>query len=1106
MKKGYILAAAACVFATLGVSAASALKTAYKFADNSPIAEGRWVKISIPETGVYEISYDKLREMGFADPTKVSVFGHGGSNIDINFQNTKGVRLYEDVPKQFGVVHSNDKLVFYAIGPEMIVVDATNSKVRFTRSARNIYTDISYYYLSDTADVLEVPVSHFGIQDTALERNDGYGYIYHEIDAVQGSGQIFWGETLNDGTPLEFDRLSYPYAASGAGYIVASFAIGKNSNGKMTTSFNDFKRVNAINNITADVKTLQIDDSGLKFDIDGNGHGNARLSFTTSDASDASTVALDYFTVSCPMDLSLMAADGSLSQQYVAFPNVANSGWKMRIPRGSMVWDVSDPANIKGLENDDNFAYHNTASVIETVVFNPSQTLKQIDEDWSVIPNQNLHGLQKEGYDLLIVSTQDMLDYANTIARLHEEHDGIKVLVTTIEQVYNEFNIGSPDPMATRALVKMLYHNSAKPLKNVLFIGSMTGDLRNIRGVVSNPDSHIAYQQITKNFASHCFTVMDYYGCVTDNILFPDDLRNVPVNVGVGVLPITTDEEGANVVSKIREYLEKDDFSNVANETFAMSCDGDTYTHDSQSAVHAETMKEVMGANFNSGFSHHQIRYDGLDKSSRRQQFIDAINRGKLYGLYYGHALISGLGPNGDVSLGSNDLLTLDNKELSFYFVAGCDLFNPAQSIQGFGDIGVTRAKRGFFATVCAMGQVMSNENEKLVKSFYNALFFDRTGALRTTPVTLGEALAQAKHVENNSSELAYMLVGDPALRLAMPLGKVELSVDGSDFLPGEYARVTGRVLNAEGATDNTYNGYVTVKLMEPARTIVLPKQMVDENNNVVGNYKSDMTDFRLSAVRGEVYNGQFSVNLPIPANSDAYLSTPGSTVKLPVYAATYNPKTHLAASAKSELKMGLTGGASSPDALKDVTAPDIVISYDDQLQMMKVEAYDDVALTPGVGNGAGVTFAVNGDHFTLASDESDNLATTFYNTNISMAHLPEGNYTARAKATDLAGNSSEWTEVVFNISKTTPLQLTAMTEPAIDDIDFAITGNFSGTLQLIITDLEGNTVYKSDVDSKKFGCDISSLESGIYRAAVRDDSARGARVYSNWVEFTVID
>ena len=49
------------------------------FSNHSVLASGRWVKILVPETGIYELSTSLIRQAGFSDKSKVKVFGYGGA-------------------------------------------------------------------------------------------------------------------------------------------------------------------------------------------------------------------------------------------------------------------------------------------------------------------------------------------------------------------------------------------------------------------------------------------------------------------------------------------------------------------------------------------------------------------------------------------------------------------------------------------------------------------------------------------------------------------------------------------------------------------------------------------------------------------------------------------------------------------------------------------------------------------------------------------------------------------------------------------------------------------------------------------------------------------
>jgi len=45
---------------------------------SSVISSGKWYKIKVPETGIYKLSFDQIKSMGFDDPSKVRIFGCGG--------------------------------------------------------------------------------------------------------------------------------------------------------------------------------------------------------------------------------------------------------------------------------------------------------------------------------------------------------------------------------------------------------------------------------------------------------------------------------------------------------------------------------------------------------------------------------------------------------------------------------------------------------------------------------------------------------------------------------------------------------------------------------------------------------------------------------------------------------------------------------------------------------------------------------------------------------------------------------------------------------------------------------------------------------------------
>ena len=72
----------ALIITILSAAATAAALPLSGYADHSVLAEGRWVKIAVPSTGLYRITPAQLRNWGFSSPENVRVYGYGGRRID----------------------------------------------------------------------------------------------------------------------------------------------------------------------------------------------------------------------------------------------------------------------------------------------------------------------------------------------------------------------------------------------------------------------------------------------------------------------------------------------------------------------------------------------------------------------------------------------------------------------------------------------------------------------------------------------------------------------------------------------------------------------------------------------------------------------------------------------------------------------------------------------------------------------------------------------------------------------------------------------------------------------------------------------------------------
>ena len=64
---------------------ASAWADGSRYASESVLNSGKWVKIRVAEDGIYKLTLSDLKKMGFSALDKVAVYGYGGWPLDEDF-------------------------------------------------------------------------------------------------------------------------------------------------------------------------------------------------------------------------------------------------------------------------------------------------------------------------------------------------------------------------------------------------------------------------------------------------------------------------------------------------------------------------------------------------------------------------------------------------------------------------------------------------------------------------------------------------------------------------------------------------------------------------------------------------------------------------------------------------------------------------------------------------------------------------------------------------------------------------------------------------------------------------------------------------------------
>ena len=185
---------------------ASNTPTSGRYADHSVLASGKWAKIRVPSSGVYELTRSLVSRAGFSDLSRVRVYGYGGNLQD---EVLNGSKLAEtDDLHEVATCSVNGKRLFYAKGPVSWSYDDSEKRTR------NPYSDYGYYFITE-GDAAPASVDSATFIDSFYPSPD----FYHSLHEEDGYSWYPGGRNLFDPTPVMAGKsqvvtLSHPDGAT----------------------------------------------------------------------------------------------------------------------------------------------------------------------------------------------------------------------------------------------------------------------------------------------------------------------------------------------------------------------------------------------------------------------------------------------------------------------------------------------------------------------------------------------------------------------------------------------------------------------------------------------------------------------------------------------------------------------------------------------------------------------------------------------------------------------------------------------------------------------------------------------------------------------------
>jgi len=1063
----------------LGISAAD------RYATESVLNEGKWVKIEITETGIYKLSYSDLRKMGFESPEKVGVYGYGGWPIKEDFSK----EFIDDLPA-VAVWKGSDYLLFYGRG----ITRWEYASGEFVHT-NNPYSTKGYYFLTDKDESPKVMNSEASVGNgSGMQVTSFDDYVVHERELISlnNSGRDLFGESLTGSSSLlslNFPRVSG--ITDESAYVRMRFvARATGSQGRATLLLNgeDFLTVPIETTGSSNTDSYTVAKAGTRRQ-EWTGEKNETIDMKVSYSHTSHTnVHLDYVRLQMKRELKPYGA-------YTLFRSINSIQHATRFTikdanEQTVVWDVTDPQNAKVMEttlsgSDLTFSIE-AGDLREFALVQTGSTGFSVPTKTGDVSNQNLHDMSKT--DMVIIALPFLKTQAERLAEVHRERDGLTVEVVDPHAIYNEFSSGTPDASAYRRFMKMLYDKGLTSDEKPRFLLLFGDGLYDNRGICtkikdSYPESTI-HERLLLTYQSeeslniNTYVTDDYFGFLQDYDSFTaNTIAGLEMDIAVGRLPLRTETEARQAVDKIIGYMDNKQPGNWKNALAFVADDGsnsDGFTFDHMDQ--ANKLADSIEVN-HPEFLVNKIFFDAYKKDfSGQATYPDVRNRiqqllksGLLLINYTGHGDTQSW--SDEKVLTQNDIATASYTNLPLWVTATCDFTRFDALATSAGEQVFLNKTSGGIALFTTTRVVYSGPNFRLNRELINHIF-DKTNGKR---LTLGEVMQKTKTaLANDNNKLNFILIGDPALRLAYPDYEVEItSVNGQPATEMitlqalDKVTVEGEIKDYSGNLASDFNGMVYPTVLDSKDSI-----RTLDNNNQDRVFSFEAYPSTLFVGNEKVENGKFSFSFTVPKD----ISYSNEIGKMSLYA--YDETQSI--EAQGAFKNYKVGG-SSPNPDPDDEGPEIRSLY---LNDSTFVSGDQVNSTPLFvadvwdQSGVNITGSSIGHDVMLIIDGNSALS---YNLNNYFENIPdsdglgrvifpipeltEGSHTAEFIVWDVHNNSSRdtFSFVVSPNVKPRLIEVYATPNPARDQADFRLVHNLPESLmnvEIRVFDMTGRLLW----------------------------------------------
>ena len=1085
-----------------------------RYTDSSVLSRGRWVKIRVNKSGVYKLTDRALRSMGFAEPSKVRLFGYGGAVLP----ETKLQNLTDDLPEQ-PLWRADGFALFYAQGPV-----SWKRTVRGYTHQVNSYSDWGYYFLTD--GVVEDAPAQF--DKFKADTINGSLIDYYPDFEVYDPDEFSWyrsGSRMFEAYDYSVGgSRSYKFSLNGIDpdSVRVTVAFSSSVPSKLNVFVNDTQTGTVTMEGASGTNIASITEQTLISRGQFRDETTIRL---VNDIPSGSSGHLDFIRLNFSRKLALMGS----STVFRAGRQVYSSSFSIAGSNSNVVvWHCSANGKWSVVPS----SFQDGATITRAASFRSDDMLVAVNPAGSFpepevvgeISNQNLHGLDSIDMVIVVPESGKLLAQAERLAQVHRVFDSLSVVVVRADMVYNEFSSGTPDATALRRFMKMLYDRGDKGSAPVylLLLGNGAWDNRmhsNEWKGCKPEDFLLCYESYNSVSHTESYVMEDYFGLLDDSE--GNELLSEKVDLGIGRIPVSSVDEAKGKVDQLIDYITGKHRGSWCNRILILGDDGDNNLHmrdaDEVAGIYeskypSADVRKVYWDTYHMEVSASYNAYPAV-----RKYLLEQFKEGALIVDYSGHGSTEVL--SHELVLNKGDMNELRSDHLPFWITASCDIAPFDSPLNSFGLNLFCNTQGGAIGLLSTTRTVYASLNITINRSFARYVL---ACSPQGVPYSVGDALRLAKNdlvttggdVDLTTNKIHYVLLGDPALRLALPrmTAVVDSLTDMSDnkinmAQAGGVVKVHGHIENA-GKKVDAFNGILSGTVFDNERLITCYDNLKTADEPFQFTYRDRILYSGTDSVR----NGEFSFCFPVPLDIN-YSDQEG---KIILYAQSNDYM------ANGSFQKFYVGGT-DPELENDNEGPDIRLYLNTPSFQYGANVNSTPTLVVELSDSSGLNTSGNGlgHDILLVIDNNPNwtwtLNSSFVQSNgdytkgmlsFNIPELPEGKHTLMLRAWDTMNNSSTvylGFKVIDDLEPKFTVDVTK--SPARESTQFVITHDRPGqqaNVTVQVSDINGTTQWTSSVqDSGQSGVTVIQwnlhgssghrLQPGLYLVKAMVGTANGA-------------